>query len=629
MIAGYTRLSRDDDRRNYVSIENQKLIISQYASQQGITVDRWYEDDGVSGYIFDRPGFCQMMKDLDRELDTVIVKDFSRLGRHNAKVLLLLDEFQEREKRLIAIDDRYDSENPEDDTIGIKTWFNEKYVKDTSKKIRAAVGARQRAGTLLMQPPFGYRRNKKKREIIEIVPKEAEYVRMIFDVYIAGAGYRKTADYLTESGIPTPSMIRLENDLEEGRCTKRRVADAWSAGMVKDLLDNDFYTGTLRLHKRARTTVHGKDRRIPKEDQYVFENHHPAIVDRTTFDLVQEMKEKRDRNSYHGSRGNWTGTDNPNPFGGCLFCKDCGSRLTPIRRRTTKQEQKYYICSTYNRKGRRYCAGAHLIEERDLMKEVMNYLRLCRICMHEEMASYDMEEPGHERKSAEKKREELQSAVEEQKILLKTLLAQKIRDLSSMPDNQEPVKESYDILQKEITARILGLEERLERLKSAGQKAGCEKEEPKTASGVMDRILEKGMLNRKDMELLIERITVDENGFPEIALRYGLPDLARETLKTELNRTENERILAVMRLAAKEKRGFLSVKSLSEKLSETGRKKTQKSVLPYIGMMLDMGIIVKSDNPRRPYTIVKKAGEIERIMEAFCKENGLCDAHED
>lgn len=55
MIAGYTRLSRDDDRRNYVSIENQKLIISQYASQQGITVDRWYEDDGVSGYIFDRP----------------------------------------------------------------------------------------------------------------------------------------------------------------------------------------------------------------------------------------------------------------------------------------------------------------------------------------------------------------------------------------------------------------------------------------------------------------------------------------------------------------------------------------------------------------------------------------------
>ena len=96
MNAGYVRLSRDDDKKNYVSIENQKLIISQYANDHGVKIDRWYEDDGISGYIFDRPGFQQMMADLDQEIDTVYVKDFSRLGRHNAKVLLLLDEFQER-----------------------------------------------------------------------------------------------------------------------------------------------------------------------------------------------------------------------------------------------------------------------------------------------------------------------------------------------------------------------------------------------------------------------------------------------------------------------------------------------------------------------------------------------------
>jgi len=136
MNAGYVRLSRDDDKRNYVSIENQKLIINQYASDHGMVIDRWYEDDGVSGYIFDRPGFQQMMADLDKDIDTVYVKDFSRLGRHNAKVLLLLDEFQERGKHLIVIDDNYDSFDYSDDTIGIKTWFNERYVKDTSKKIK-------------------------------------------------------------------------------------------------------------------------------------------------------------------------------------------------------------------------------------------------------------------------------------------------------------------------------------------------------------------------------------------------------------------------------------------------------------------------------------------------------------
>ena len=101
------------------------------------------------------------------------MKDFSRLGRHNAKVLLLLDEFQERGKHLIVIDDNYDSMDSSDDTIGIKTWFNERYVKDTSKKIKRAIGARQKEGTLMTRPPFGYRRNAKDKTILEIGTKRS------------------------------------------------------------------------------------------------------------------------------------------------------------------------------------------------------------------------------------------------------------------------------------------------------------------------------------------------------------------------------------------------------------------------------------------------------------------------
>ena len=324
MNAGYVRLSRDDDRRNYVSIENQMLIIRQYAAERDAAIDRWYEDDGVSGYLFDRPGFNQLMKDLDRDIDTVFVKDFSRLGRHNAKVLLLLDEFQERGKRLIVVDDAYDSSQSDDDTIGIKTWYNERYVKDTSKKIRRALGARQREGTLMTQPPFGYKRNSSDKAVIEVVPREAEYVKMIFDLYLGGSGYRKIAAYLTENHIPTPSMARHERELEEGRQSRCRTASEWSDGMVKDMLDNDYYIGTFRLHKRERAAIHGKDKRVPKEKQHVFENHHPPIIDKMTFELVQEAKEKRVKNHYRGSRGQWTGSEIPNPFGTCLFCKDCG-----------------------------------------------------------------------------------------------------------------------------------------------------------------------------------------------------------------------------------------------------------------------------------------------------------------
>lgn len=617
MNVGYVRLSRDDDKRNYVSIENQMLIIRQYAAEKNIIIDRWYEDDGVSGYIFDRPGFNQLMEDLDRDIDRVFVKDFSRLGRHNAKVLLLLDEFQERGKQLIVIDDAYDSLNSDDDTIGIKTWYNERYVKDTSKKIRRALGARQKEGTLMTQPPFGYKRSGKDKAIIEVVPKEAEYVKMVYDLYLKGSGYRKIATYLTENHVPTPSMVRHERELEEGRHTKRLIAYEWSDGMVKDMLDNDFYIGTFRLHKRERVTIHGKDKRVPKEKQNTFENHHPPIIDKMTFDLVQEVKTKRVKNNYRGSRGQWTGTEIPNPFGSCLFCKDCGSRLTPIVRQTSSRERKYYICSTYNTKGRRYCSKAHLIEEQDLMEDVVNYIQLCRDSLHEMIAAYDMKDFESEKKSVEEKRADIQQMISEQKKQLKTLFSQKLKDLAVSPDNEDIINETYASLQQDILADIHSLELKLEELDNTKLETVDVRKKLKTALEVVDDIIQKGTLDRKDIEVLIERIVVDENGLPEIELKYGLSGLIQYSPAEELNRRENAIIYTTMKLISEDERGFTSAKYLSAKLTDAGYKKSKKSVLPYIGLMIDMGIIEPSDNPLKPYTIVKTSAEIKELMANF------------
>lgn len=617
MNVGYVRLSRDDDKRNYVSIENQMLIIRQYAAKRNIVVDRWYEDDGVSGYIFDRPGFNQLMKDLDKDIDRVFVKDFSRLGRHNAKVLLLLDEFQERGKQLIVIDDAYDSFHSDDDTIGIKTWYNERYVKDTSKKIRRALGARQKEGTLMTQPPFGYKRNEKNKAMIEIVPKEAEYVKMVYDLYLKGSGYRKIAAYLTENHVPTPSMIRHDRELEEGRPTKRKVTSEWSDGMVKDILDNDFYIGTFRLHKRERVTIHGKDKRVPKENQNIFENHHPSVIDKMTFDLVQEVKEKRVKNHYRGSRGQWAGTEIPNPFGSCLFCKDCGSRLTPIVRKTTSRERKYYICSTYNTKGRRYCSKAHLIEEQDLMEDVVNYIRLCRDSLHEMIAAYDMKDFEAEKKSVEDKRSDIQQMISEQKKQLKTLFSQKVKDLAASPDNEDIIHETYAALQQDILTNIHGLELKLEELNHTKLETADVRTKLRTALEVVDDIIQKGILDRKDIEILIERIMVDENGLPEIELKYGLSGLIQYSPADELNRRENELLYTTMKLILEDKRGFTSAKYLSAKLTDAGYKKSKRAVLPYISFMIDKGMIEPSDNPLKPYTIVKTPAEIEEIMANF------------
>lgn len=560
-----------------------------------------------------------LMDDLGKDIDSVFVKDFSRLGRHNAKVLLLLDEFQERGKRLIVIDDNYDSFTPDDDVIGIKTWYNEKYVKDTSKKIRRVLGARQKEGTLLTHVPFGYKRNNKNKEIVEIVPNEAEQIKQIYELYMQGLGYRKIAAYLTGNFVPTPSAVRHKRELEEGKHSKRQVVSEWSDSMVKDILDNDFYIGTYRLHKRARATVHGKDKRVPKEEQCIFENHHPAIIDKMTFELVQDMKAKRVKTNYRGSRGRWTGTEIPNPFGTCLFCRDCGSRLTPIVRRTSNRERKYYICSTYNTKGKRYCSKAHLIEENDLMEDVVNYIRLCRNSLCERIAAYDLKEFEAEKRPVEEKRLEIVRMIDDQKKQLKSLFAWKVKDLASNTGNEALITESYNALQEDILAHIRSLELQLQELSETRLGMPDVKKKLTTALEVVDEIIKNGTLDRKDMEILIERIDVDENGLPEIELKYGLSGLSKYSPGKELNRRENEIILTTMKLICEDHRGFTSAKYLSAKLSEAGYPKSKKSVLPYIHLMIEKGLIKPTDNSLKPYLIIKTKEEIGELIAAFQK----------
>ncbi len=621
MTVGYVRLSRDDDKRNYVSIENQKLILTQYASENGYEIDRWYEDDGVSGYLFDRPGFNQLMRDLDKDVNRVLVKDFSRLGRHNAKLLLLLDEFQERGKHLIAVDDDYDSLNPNDDIIGIKTWYNERYVKDASKKIKRVIGSRQKEGTLVVQPPFGYKWGEKEKSKYEIVSKEAEYIKLVYDLYIKGYGYRRVADYLTGIGAPTPSMIRHERELEEGRVTKHLIAQEWSDGMVKDLLGNDFYIGNLRLHKRARVTIHGKDKRVPREEQYVFENHHPAIIDKASYELVQDIKTKRIKHNYRGSKGQWTTTEIPNPFGSCLYCKECGNRLTPIRRKSGNGERKYYVCITYNTKGRRYCSKAHLIEEDDLMDDLIMYLKLCRNSLGTIIESYNISEIDEERKGIEEKRADIQKELEERKKRLKVLFSQKIKDLANAQGNEEIINSSYEELQKEVLEQISKFESQLVRLEETDLDTTNVKGKLQNALQILNRIIDKGVLDRKDIEILVERIVVDEDGLPEIELKYGLSGLLKYSPAKVMNKHEHEMIIQIMQLIAEDDRGYTSLKYLLRRLEDIGFSKSKRNLLPYIKLMVELDVLKLTDNSMKPYSINKTKEEIKRFMEKLRDES--------
>ena len=613
MNVGYVRLSRDDDRRNYVSIENQKLIISQYAASMSMTIDLWYEDDGVSGYKFDRPGFNQLIADLDKT-DIVFVKDFSRIGRHNAKVLLLLDEFQERGKRLIVIDDNYDNTNSDDDVIGIKTWYNERYVKDVSKKIKSAIKARQIEGTFISLVPFGYKRSEKNKNQILIDADEAAYVRTIYDLYIDGSGYRRIAGYMTETGVPTPSRIRHEQALQSGKHSKRQVADRWTDVMVRDMLSNDFYIGTLRLHKRARVTIHGKDKKIPEEEHIVFEKNHPAIIDKAMFDLVQDIKAKRCKNNYRGSQGQWTGTEIPNLFGSCIYCKDCGSRLTPIHRKTSTGVRKYYICSQYNTKGRQFCSKSHLIEEKELLTHITGYIKLCRNALHELISTYDLKDFEEDKEDIRESHCKMNDLIARRKNELKNLLSQKIKDISCSPENTDLITESYVNLQNDLLGQIRGLEIKLKESESTKLSLPDAEGRLQSALDVIDNIIEDNTIRRRDIELLIERIEVTESGMPEIFLKHSLTGTINCDPGEKLNDRENQTVAAAMKMVYEEDRAYTSAKYLSAKLTEIGFKKSKKSVLPYLRLMIEKGILKPTTDPLKPYSIIKNKAEINELI---------------
>lgn len=607
MTGGYVRLSRDEDKKNYISIENQKLIISQYAAKHGLTIDQWYEDDNFSGYTFGRPAFRQMMEDMEKGMDTIIAKDLSRIGRHNAKVLLFLDTTKEQGKRILLVDDNYDSLSDDDDVIGIKTWYNERYVKDTSKKIKRVFQARQQEGTLYHNVPVGYRRKKENKSEIIIAEEEAVYIRLIFELYLQGYGYRRISYYLNNRRVPTPSQFKQDEFLAEGRSYQKKVAPMWSDAMVSDILKNDFYTGTIRFHKRERLTIHGADRKVPREEQIVFENNHDPIIDRQTFELVQDLMKKRIKTNYRGQG------DKQNIFGSCLFCKDCQSRLTPIVRKKGTLK-KYYICNTYNSKGRQWCSHAHSVKEETLAEAVVSYLTVCRESLLEDINAYDGTEfqGGGEQRVTVKYN--LQVSLDKTKKELKALLKHKMAETAARPDEMEIVGEFYKEIQKELIERIMFLEEQISELEQWGNEL---KEKESTPILVLDSIIQKQSINRKDVELLIDKIVVDKNGMITIELKYGLGDLVKETAIARLNEEEERAIFLTLQYVYEEKRTYTSAKYILTRFHQAGINKTKRSVMAYLSIMINLQILSPDSDPQKPYRIIKTKDEISEILNSM------------
>lgn len=558
-----------------------------------------------------------MMSNLNA-IDVIVAKDLSRIGRHNAKVLLFLEEMEEQGKRVILIDDNYDSLYSDDDIIGIKTWDNERHVKNTSRKVKRIKKMEQENGTLKCAPPFGYTRHPLNKQMVLIDEEAAAILNLEKDLYLEGNGIRRTAEILSERGVPTPTMLQKERYEALGLPYNREVAYMWSYGMVKDTLFNDYHNGILRTHKRERVTINGKDKKVPKDQQYVFYNHHPKIFDDDTMKLLFEVKDSRHHSRYRGQR------KHINIFSGCLYCKDCGMKLTAINR---PNRGKYYVCGTYNKKGKQFCGHAHLVTQETLVDALIKYLTLCRDSLADMIQNFDLSKLKADTFSADDSQQRLEIELEKLKKELKTLVTQKIKEITANPDMNEIINETYASLQADKMECISAIEKTLQDLtKEPHIPAATIKPNLQTALDILNEVLEQKALTRTDIEVLVEKIIVDKDGNVDIYLKHGLGSLAAYDFKADKENLKLTMLIEAIRLLEKDETGFTSVKFLSDSLKAMGYPMHKKKFVTYMEHLLELGLVEKTGIYHYPYRIVasrQKLRDVEKIFIMVGQTGGM------
>ena len=362
----YVRLSRDDENEgDSNSIAHQIEILTKYAKDHGITNYKVYKDDGYSGTSFKRPGFQEMMADIEAGLvGMVVVKDMSRFGRNYLEVGLYTEiRFPEMGVRFIAVNDGVDSDDQMgNDFTPFRNIINEWYAKDTSKKIRAVFRNKGMSGQRLStNAPSGYRRGEDGHLLVD--EETAPVVELIFQLCAEGNGPGKIARMLKERGIPTPGTVEFQRT---GR-TRNYHPDnpcGWNESSISNILEQDAYLGRTTNFKTTKLSYKSKKTIENTPDKWVvFEDTHKAIIDPETWEIVQKAREQRRRPTKMGEMG---------MFSGLAYCADCGARLYHCRTTSWTHEQECYTCATY--RGKKGCS-AHYIRAVVLEQLVLQNLQ--------------------------------------------------------------------------------------------------------------------------------------------------------------------------------------------------------------------------------------------------------------
>ena len=371
ITALYCRLSQDDGLDgDSNSIQNQKRILEQYAIDHRFPNPQFYVDDGYSGASFNRPDFQRMMADMeDGKIGIIITKDLSRLGRNQLHTGLYIEErFPQFGVRYIAINDNVDTENAESsELMPFKNLFNEWFVRDTSRKIRAVQRAKAERGERLgTRAPYGYQKDENTKGRLLVDEEAAAVVRRIFALCAAGNGPSQIARVLRREQVLCPAMYAYQRFGSGHSGLDMAKPYNWNSDTVANMLENELYIGNT-INMKYSTKSYKDKRRMehPRDECMVIEGSHEALIDKETWDIVQRVRQHRRRP---------TKMEELNKYSGLVVCADCGSVMVLHRAHTMSASYNHFTCRTYKKEGAEVCT-AHYIREQILDEVVLEDIR--------------------------------------------------------------------------------------------------------------------------------------------------------------------------------------------------------------------------------------------------------------
>lgn len=519
-IYGYARISKDEDKKNYGSIETQINLINEYSENEFTRKpDKIFIDDDISGYIpiENRPNFYALYKIVEesKEKPIVLMKDWSRLSRNNGIAQTLLTNWKQDEVELILIKEMggvFNIIKDDDDIVGITTWINERYVKDTSRKVRDALGDRMKQGIYISGPRYGYIKGEKGSLTVNEEVREA--VQTIFDLYEEGFGTTAIANKLNiEYDFKNPSIVEAERfKKEKGRNIRRNIRQYWEVDMISKIIRDEIYTGTLITHKKEVKGIHGKAKVLPKKENYRFENHHEPIISKEQFDRVQELLRERAKTISYYKRGKYYYI-----FGGFIKCGECGASGTGF----TKRGKQYYECLNYSKYRNLRCVY-NQISEKYILENFRILLKDIKVQYKELLEKMNL---GTIKNKSKSNKEKLKIKLDKIKQEYKTMQMQKIKEIAVAQTNEERklIEETYTDLIKCKMIEIHEITKILNKIESQSEREKVDN--IKKAIDYFDDIVNAKIPSKQLLTQVLDKIIIYKNRVIEFKLKISIDKL--------------------------------------------------------------------------------------------------------